>query len=120
MSIGDLITKEKYNNVAAKLRTARDKYYGGYQITGDVENGTMLTAKHMNTLAIQLLDVTNKSPLKFTYPISVTVGEIIKNTLSDNLNIALVNITSVANCYSNCHSNCHSNCQSSSGCGNSR
>ncbi|MGL5716514.1 MAG: hypothetical protein ACRCXX_14355 [Cetobacterium sp.] len=96
----------RYNNVMARLRVARDKYFGGWGVGADVGHGTRMTVGQMNDCAYWCTEVTNRSPIRHTYN---TVGSGEKVTawkLDDNYN----KINAVSVCYSNCHSNCHNNC----------
>lgn len=107
MATGDKAAIATFNNIRARLVTARDKYYSGYAVSGTITSGTKMTASTLNTLLSQCTAVSAKSPLVYSFG-SVSVGALISETI---LNTAYTNINNVANCYSNCHSNCHSNCR---------
>ncbi|MGL5315572.1 MAG: hypothetical protein ACRC92_20125 [Peptostreptococcaceae bacterium] len=102
----------KFNSVAARLRVARDKYYPGYGVTGDVGGGGLMRATDTNNLMAQCTQVSAKSPLVYSFG-SVSAGQLISEAI---FNTAYTQINAVANCYSNCHTNCHSNCNCYSDC----
>lgn len=106
MAKGEIIRAATFNNIAAQLRNARNKYYGGYGVADDIGAGTPLTAGKVNELLNQCTAVSAKSPRVYSFG-NVSPGSIIQETIFAN---ALSNITNVATCYSNCHSNCYSNC----------
>lgn len=98
----------RYNNMMANLRVARDKYFAGWGVGGDVGGGWHMTVGQMNDAAYWCTEVSARSPLVYSFN-TVGHGEIVSVwKLDDNHN----KIVNVANCYSNCHSNCHSDCHS--------
>lgn len=111
-AVGSLVTAAQYNTCLAYLRTAAAKYYPGFAIIGDVGVGAIATAQQMNDEAWQCQEVTNRSPLAYTYQY-VSVGALMQEApLVTNTN----QIYQVSICYANCHSDCHSDCYSDCDC----
>lgn len=106
MAAGDKVVIATYNNLMARLRVARDKYYSGYSVGGDVGSGTISTAALINNAATWCTAVSAKSPLVYSFS-TVASGAVMSQTPIDT---NYTRIDAVSTCYSNCHSNCHSNC----------
>ena len=116
MAVGDKILIAKFNNIAARLRVARDKYYGGYAVSNDITSGAMCDDGVVNTLFSQCEAVSARSPVPKTFE-RVSQGALIVET---TFNSVYNKINEAANCYSNCHSNCHSNCNCDCNCDRGR
>ncbi|MGL5724457.1 hypothetical protein [Cetobacterium sp.] len=109
------IPKTDYNNIMARLRIARDKYYAGYAVGADLASGTVITAKQLNDANVWCNAVTVKSPLSKTYT-NVTVGNFLKNT---ELSETYKQINEVSVCYNNCYCDCDCD-HSGHGCSDGR
>ena len=106
MAAGSIAQKATYNNIMARLRVARDKYYSGYSVGNDVQIGTVMTAKQINDMAAWCKAVSAKSPKVYDF-VTVSQGAIISQSPLDT-NYSRIN--DVSNCHSNCHSNCTCTC----------